>query len=483
MTRKKPSGLSRRDALKALGAAAGSATLTAGCADNAAGPSDTDSDSDAGVDLPLDNPLEAIDTIVVLMMENRTFDHYFGALSLEEGREDVDGLTADMFNPDADGEPVHPFHLDKECLEDPPHGWSTSRQQFNEGRNNGFVTTHQGGRTEASREVMGYHNRGDLPVYYALADAHANCDRWFASQMTGTWPNRFYSLCGTSDGMKGNEFSRVPFPRKSIFAQLDEAGIPWRVYCHDLPFASLLVDTAGEYDEEKGRITTIDRYFEDAAAGRLPPVVFIEPGYSFNDDHPPHPPLLGQALVGGVYRALAESDHWSRSLMVVTYDEHGGFFDHVVPPTAPDEHADEGFDQLGFRVPGLVLGPYASARVISTQYDHTSILKTIQERFGLEPLSLRNESAEPLWDCLDLDAMANLRPAPAADLPVLEVSPADYGGECSYFFLPNQIELEEAADQGLIPPELDFRDRSVELLDRVLAHAARLGVVRFTGKR
>ncbi len=466
--------VSRRDALRILGA--GTAGMAA-CKDSPAPPADSDTDSDVPGE-----PREAIQTIVVLMMENRSFDHYFGALSLVERRSDVDGLAPGMTNPDADGTPVAPFRLEHECLEDPPHGWSSSRRQHNEGANDGFVTAHLGGTEPESAEAMGYYQREDLPVFYALADDNALCQRWFGSVLSSTWPNRFYALCGTSDGMATNDFGRVPFPAKSIFEQLDEAGITWKSYVHDLPFSSLIAYNAGELDEQnqEGRIVPVSFFFEDASAGTLPQVVFVEPGYSMNDDHPPHPHMLGQVLVGAVYRALAESPQWEGSLMIVNYDENGGFFDHVPPPTMPDDHAEEGFDQLGFRIPGLVLGPYAKTGVVDTQYEHTSVLKTIQERFGLEPLTTRNAATNALWDCLDEARMAARDPRPPTAIPVIEVDPAGYGGDCNYFILPNQIELEEAADRGIIPARYDWRDQAVETLDRVLAQAAKLGVVRFT---
>jgi len=459
--------LSRRDALKALGAA----SALAACKDGAG------ADSDASGD-----PRKAIETVVVLMMENRSFDHYFGALSLVEGRSDVDGLSPDMFNLDANGKKIHPFRLQAECLEDPPHSWNACHEQHNEGSNDQFVMSYRSGADEVSREAMGYFQREDLPIFYALADDNALCQRWFSSVMSSTWPNRFYSLCGTSQGMKSNDFGRVPFPARSIFDQLDDAGISWKCYVHDLPFSSLLASNSGEIDEQnqEGRIVPVAFYFEDAAAGELPEVVFVEPGYSSNDDHPPHPHMLGQVLVGTVYKALAESPQWDRSLMIVDYDEHGGFFDHVAPPKMDDDHADEGFDQLGFRIPGLVLGPYAKTAVVDTTYEHVSVLKTIQELHGLDPeLSRRNEVTNALWDCLDEARMADRDPKPPTTLPVIDIDPSSYGGDCNYFFLPNQIELEEAADMGIVPARFDWRDQAVITLDRLLAQAAKLGVIRF----
>lgn len=465
---------SRRDTLKTLSALAGVAATGSTLSGCEAPPDDGPAD-----DTDLADPRTAIETIVVLMMENRSFDHVFGSLTLAEGREDVNGLTADMANPDADGEPVPVFRLTKECQLDPPHGWSSSHRQFADGACSGFVLEHQGGATSVSREAMGYYLREDLPIVYTLSDDNALCDAWFASVMGPTWPNRFYSFCATAEGMTHNDRGAIPFGAPSLFDQLDEAGVAWKVYFHDAPFSVLLERTGGLFGDN---LRPIDEFFLDAAAGRLPPVVFIEPGYTINDDHPPHPVLLGQALIGTIYQTLADSPHWDRSMMVLNYDEHGGFFDHVAPPTTPDDHATDGFDQLGFRVPAMVMGPYARASVVHTTYDHTSVLKHIQEMFGLEPLTQRNAHASALWDCLDTDRMARRDPRPPTVIPTLDVSPEDYGDGCIYGVAPGQEELDEAFDLGLVDGRYDRRHLAADTLDRMLVRAEKLGVLRFTGR-
>src|SRR5690606_19713819 len=146
-----------------------------------------------------------------------------------------------------------------------------------------------------------------------------------------------------------------------------------------------------------------------------PQVVVVEPLYGRNSDHPPEHPAAGQIFLSSIYDALAKGPQWARSLMMVTYDEHGGFFDHVPPPKAPDERAAAGFDQLGFRVPSLVLGPWVKQGGVShTIYDHTSMLATIERHFGLEPLTVRDASANDLFDCLDLDRVRRGDPAAPA---------------------------------------------------------------------
>lgn len=297
-----------------------------------------------------------IDTIVVLMLENRSFDHYLGSLRLVEGNSEVDGLEASMSNPDGDGTEHAVARATVDCVADPGHSWSSSHDQFNGGANDGFVQDYEGRASDPSliAEVMGYFTREELPITYTLADSYTVCDAWFCSVMGPTWPNRFYAHAGTSDGQDDNSFpSDGAFTFPTVWKKLEEAGVSWHYYYTDVPFLALFADHMSN-----DTFGFIEDFFDDAAAGKLPSVVWIDPGFTFNDDHPPHHPGLGQEVIAAVYNALAQSPHWDRCLLVVTYDEHGGFFDHVAPPTTEDDHADLGFDQMGFRVPTLLVGPY-----------------------------------------------------------------------------------------------------------------------------
>lgn len=461
---------SRRETLQALSALAG-ARWVGGCAPPPA-------DDDPGPQV-LAEPLQAIRHHVIVMMENRSFDHYFGSLSLDEGRDDVDGLRAGMVNLDLAGEAVVPFALGHDCLDDLPHSWGSSRLQFGEGRNDGFVLAHHGGEGETSREAMGYYRRADLPVYYALADDNALCQAWHASVMGPTWPNRFYAICGTSGGWTKNDFEAVPFPHRSIFQQLEDAGVTWKVYYTEFPFPGLVADAAAH--SEDGHFAFIEDFYRDCEEGTLPEVAWIEPGYTFNDDHPPHAIALGQVLIGTLYRALADSPLWGGSMMVVDYDEHGGLYDHVPPPLTQDDLAEQGFDQLGFRVPALVLGPFAKVGVVTTQYDHTSVLKQLQRRYRLESLTLRNEAANDLADCLDWDRMARQDPRAPTPLTVVEVSRDELDTACVGMAQSGQPEMEHACDVGLIPRSLDARGRREEALARLLHRAEKIGLLRVRG--
>lgn len=427
-------------------------------------------------------PAGQIDHVVVVMMENRSFDHYLGSLTVEEGREDVDGLTGAESNPDADGVDVPVYHLMTDCLEaDPPHSWSTSHDQFNDGANDGFVQTYAQRSGFSGHEVMGYHVREQLPVHYGLADHYCVPDRFFASVLGPTWPNRFHAQCGTSYGMDNNAREDAPFDVDSIFLQVDAAGHDWRIYYTDVPFTAIYQD---HWVDE--RMAMSEDFARDCERGDLPALTWIDPGFSINDDHPPHHPILGQAFLGMVYEALAQSPLWERCLLVITYDEHGGFHDHVAPPTTEDDYASEGFDQLGFRVPVLVVGPWVKQGVVSTTFDHTSVLAFLADHLGFDRWTTRMQAANSIAECLDTERMASGVPLEPVTLEPFEVPELEeLDTTCFYDVafrdreqaLSGQPELEDYVRSGDFPGthRLDQRD---EVRRRLLAEARRLGVIR-----
>lgn len=354
-----------------------------------------------------------VDTVIMVMMENRSFDHWFGARALLEGRLDEDGLTASMVNYNSAGEPVAPFRAVAPCLSDPPHGWSSSHNQWNEGTNDGFVREYARSSGGDGVDVMGYLTRDDLPISWALADAFLNCDRYFCSVMGPTWPNRIYGHAGSNLGMTGNSFPEEGlYSQQTVWKAVEAAGIEWAYYYSDVPFIAVFRE---HFEASKTKI--IDDFFEDAAAGRLPPVVWIDPAFTYNDDHPPKHHALGELFLAQIYEALRASPQWERMLVLYTFDEHGGFFDHVPPPTTEDDYAEQGFDQLGFRVPAVVMGPWVKQGVDSTAYNHTSWLKFICELHEIEPWTTRIAAASSLGLALDTDRMAAGEPLDAPDLP------------------------------------------------------------------
>ncbi len=400
--------MKRRDALKTIGSLAGAATMSRflpGCG------------GDSGP--------EGITTIVAMMMENRSFDHFMGSRTLVEGKSE-DGLVAGMSNPDRLGATIgiYPATTDTMCVIDPPHGWDDGRTQFDGGKNDGFVVAHQNNhQSDTAIEPMQYLLREHVPTSYALADAYTLCNRWFCSVLGPTYPNRYYWHSGQSNGIMDNTVP--PTVWTTLYDRLNAAGIPWNYYYGDLPVLSLLGAAAD------GHIKRFEDFAKDAKAGTLPPVVYIDPSFSLNDDHPPHHPSAGQQLIGAVYAALAQSPQWKNILFVLTYDENGGFFDHVMPPTAPDALAASGFNQLGFRVPSMVIGPYVKpGYVSSTVFDHTSVLRHIENMFGLEPLTERDAGAVDLTDCIDMDALARHDWKKPVDVPMVMIDESTLPPEC-----------------------------------------------------
>ncbi|HSD88358.1 MAG TPA: alkaline phosphatase family protein, partial [Kofleriaceae bacterium] len=271
-------------------------------------------------------------------------------------------------------------------------------------------------------------------------------DRWFASVMGPTLPNRAYWHCASSFGVKSNgevltTASSVPVP--TIYNRLHDKSVDWAYYSGPLAVVSLLAN-GGPYQldlgptDGTGNIRRFSAYpdqpddpngqfFKDAKAGRLPPVVYIDPFFGENDDHPPLHPIMAQALIAAVYNALAQSPQWKNTMLVITYDEHGGFFDHVAPPMTTDDSLEkfgvDGFQQMGFRVPAMVIGPYAKqGYVSSTVYDHTSALKHLQNAFELEPLNVRMNAANDLTDCIDMDRLMRGDPAPPVEIPTIDLT-------------------------------------------------------------
>ncbi len=360
--------------------------------------------------------LDYIEHIVIVEMENRSFDHYFGALTLEEGRSDVEGLLASHHNVDSNGfaHYVAPANGLWVLEPDPPHGHGACVDQHDGGTCAGFVRAYEddvGNDQHLLGQVMSYFQRDELPVLYGLADAFTLCDHWHCSLLGPTWPNRFYSHAATSDGVWTNI---IPLASPTIYSKALAAGVSYGVY-HQSPiyFALTLLDPiAGSYPSKD-----MDGFFDDAANGTLPAITVVEPDYGLNDDHPPHDIRLGQAFIGSIYEALRQSAKWDRTLMVVFYDEHGGFYDHVAPPKAEAEsRAALGFDQLGFRVPALLAGGLVGrGKVFSETVEHSSVPGLIARTFGLPHINERAEKAGDLSQALDLALTidANRTPPPA----------------------------------------------------------------------
>jgi phospholipase C len=243
----------------------------------------------------------------------------------------------------------------------------------------------------------------------------------------------------SNDQILTGKYTNVP----TIFDSLDKAGVEWAYYYGDIAALSFFPQFSND-----SRIQYIMPNFVDTAkAGKLPPVVFIDPSFSFNDYHPPHYPLVAEQLVSAAYTALATSPQWDRCMYTLTFDEHGGFFDHVPPGTAPDALASQGFNQLGFRVPGFVIGPQVKkGMVCSTPLEHTSALKHIETVYSLSSLTMRDAAANDLSSCLD-----PTQKQPPITVPAVEVdeSMIMMSSQCSGNSLDGNIMLQWGQSVGV----------------------------------
>jgi phospholipase C len=365
--------------------------------------------------------LSGIDTIVVVMMENRSFDHLLGGLKLDPsypGANRIDGLAGTESNPDPAGGRVMVNVAGGVATLDPKHDWVSSHNAYGGGSNDGFVRANAGA---SQGEAMSYHTRETAPLLYALADQYVVCDRWFSSAMGPTWPNRFYLHAATSAGRKSN----LPMglnPPPTVWERLGDRCVPAKnYYANGVPWYSVTFPANSFSGNDAVVPETIDHFFADADRGELPAFSIIDPDFGVTDGHPPHDLGLAEAFLGSIHRALAASRHWPRSLLIVVFDEHGGFFDHVPPPTVPDPLPD--FQLIGFRVPALVIGPSVrKGTVVSTPFDHVSILSTLATRFGIASLGPRMDAALDLSPCIDPAAVATATPTATTSL-VLPVLP------------------------------------------------------------
>jgi phospholipase C len=363
-----------------------------------------------------------LDHIVVLCMENRSFDHFLGWVPGANGRQA--GLT---YLDDA-GVSHETHHLDNwmGCgFNDPGHSYDAGRVQFNNGLLDGF----RKGRNDDF--ALGYYTRDDLATTAQLVDNFTICDQWFSSIMGPTFPNRLYTHSAATDRIT-NRFDVCQLP--TIWDRLAAGGVPANYFSSDVPFLLL-------YGDRYLDITRpVDEFFFRAAAGTLPAVSYVDPtffGEGQNDDHPHADIRRGQNFVGRVVQAMLTSPQWANSALVITYDEWGGFFDHVAPPRRPDNVDNPGGDannpdhaQTGFRVPTFLVSPFARRGGIARRpFDHASIPKLIEWRFGLRPLSKRDRAANNPAGVLDF-RRPNLVPPPftVPDDPGYQFCPIEQEG-------------------------------------------------------
>ena len=403
--------------------------------------------------------LPEIEHVVVLMLENHSYDNLFGMLGRGRGqRPRGDGFTlaADGLptatNPYADGSLQRAFHMPTTCQlsSRPSQEWTASHNQFNGGRMDGFVRTPISYATKETvgAVAMGYWTGADLPLTYALAETFPIGDRWFCSLLDDTDPNRRYLIAGTSQGMTGDIGSGpgssvpdsllgVPAKNGTIFTQLTSAGITWANYnTTGVTGTTMNLYPANDGVYDKTNAPDISQFYSDAKKGKLPQFSLLDPNYGTQSQENPQNITIGEGVLGQVIDALRNSPAWRKTLFILTYDEHGGYYDHVKPPKAlapdsippsvnPGEKTYDGFARYGFRVPSIVVGPYAKRNhVSSVVYDHTSILAFLERKWNLHAMTKRDANANDLLDFLDLPAMKAGKPT-FPELPKLVPSGDD----------------------------------------------------------
>ena len=399
-----------------------------------------------GQELPIDNDIP-IKHIVVMMQENRSFDSYFGHLGKFARRSDIESARDDASNPERIDDPTgtrHPWqHAKALCLSDTNHEWSGSHIQYNGGKMDGFFQTNHGFKEEGQPNVgpellngeraLWWYDERDIPFYYQLASTFAIGDHYHSSLMGPTWPNRDYLYAATSRGVTTNvrpDMNGLDFPNHDalIFDELQRRRVDWMVFVDGavhvprfgtfLGPAQILTRWAGNH------IDGMEEFYERARNGTLPQVSFIDANIhedvDGNDEHPPGNIQNGQKFASNVVHALFKSPNWKDTALFITYDEHGGIYDHVAPPAAcapddiaPDfrsaedkEYAAEGdpgrFDRLGMRVPFMVISPFTKKGFVSHHvYDHTSITRFIEAKFKVPALTKRDANADALFDFFD----------------------------------------------------------------------------------
>jgi phospholipase C len=331
-----------------------------------------------------------IDHIVVVMMENRSFDHFLGWMPKADGRQagltytDAAGATHSTYPlaPDFQG-CAHP---------DPDHSYNGGRVQYNNGACDGFLRS---GRNDVY--AIGYYRQRDLAFLGRAAPYWTVCDRYFAALMGPTFPNRLYMHAAVTDRIT-NTFSLSTLP--TIWDRLAERGISRRMYYSNLPTLALWGSKYASVERP------FNEFLRDCKNGKLPKVAFVDPVFTgtdegtAGDDHPHADIRVGEWFLSRIYRAVTTSRNWARTVLIINFDEWGGFFDHVPPPLAQD--VDPRYTLRGFRVPCLVISPYARRRYVAHGiYDHTSILKMIEWRWNLQPLSVRDANANNIANVLD----------------------------------------------------------------------------------
>jgi phospholipase C len=366
--------------------------------------------------------LSGIQHVVVVMMENRSFDHLLGWLP------NANGKQAGLSYPDNNGnlQPTQRLNYYVGCSHpDPDHSYAGGRSEYDNGKMDGWLRT-----STNDSFCIGYYEEADLPLFGTLARNFTTLNNYFASILSSTFPNRVFQHAAQTDRLSNTlDLSTLP----TIWDRLQQAGVSCRYYYQNVPFLALW---GTKY---LGISSLYPQFVLDVAAGTLPAVTFVDPWFTIlddglgNDDHPHADLRKGEIFMREVMTTLAASPLWANTVVVINRDEWGGFFDHVVPPRviAPntvDTDLVDGKALLGCRVPTLIVSPFTRGNpgkptVNTLLYDHTSVLKLIEWRWGLEPLTARDASNEVANLAMALNFSKQDSSLPA--LPVIAEPPLD----------------------------------------------------------
>jgi phospholipase C len=400
-----------------------------------------------------------IDTFVVLMMENRSFDHYFGWHPL------ADGKNAGLTYPNLDGTQSFPTHRltpdFQGCdFRDPNHGWDGGRFQYDGGKLDGFYSGNDQG-TGSDEYALGYYLKEDLGFIPHAADAYQLYDRYFCSIMASTYPNRHYQLSAQNGGQKGNDLppqtdQTAGFQWETILDRALSRGVQVGYYVSDLPVPALYGQRGLAW------VRPASQFYTDAAAGTLPPICFVDPPFRDGgggdgisaDEHPHGDVRLGQAFMSDIAHAFVESPQYRRGALFINYDEWGGFFEHVKPHHVPDDRANptdltEDWSLTGFRVPAVAISPYTRAGKVGgvnhMTATHESILKLISYRYGLGYLNKRHRYASNIGRSFDF-TKRDFDPPDLPDPPAIASVPCSAGGSAR----PKPHDLTTLETSGLL---------------------------------
>jgi phospholipase C len=357
-----------------------------------------------------------IKNVVVMMKENRAFDHLLGLLH-GEGQAGVDAIPASFSNPDpGDAGTTTPFHQTTTCIHsDPDHQWAAMHAQVDNGLMDGFVESAASSTGTNGQFALSYYTQADFPFYYWLAKTYAINDRHFASVRSGTFPNRNFLLLGTADGVMSTGAGYPSASTPTIFQSMTSAGVTWGAYSDGSLVGGTLNWSAGHANT--GSFATFLSLLD---AGTLPQVAFVDAVDNVTDDHPTADVQQGEAWTRSIYEHATASNLWPHLAILWTYDEGGGFFDHVPPPNhaciaRPGNAKDTPYFELGVRVPMVVISPYARANYVShVVQEHTAITRFIETVFGLPALTSRDANSDALLDLFDFACPPSFLTPPAA---------------------------------------------------------------------